>query len=230
METLRANLVGSLDEEDDLVLEHSVEDEAHQATSFCLVGRFLTDQTINYTAIKNRMLDIWNPVKGVIIRTLGEGRFMFEFYHSLDVARVMNGLPWTFNNHLMLLHHLQRARFGRQIGNFLGTFLEYDKSNDLGAWRNYMRVRVNVDVSLPLKRFKSIRKEGGGSFWITFRYEKLSTFCFVCGRVGHTKSFCEVKYAANGGEVAQGWDITLRALERRVGMGANSRWLRGGPV
>ncbi|KAL8476852.1 hypothetical protein ACS0TY_029232 [Phlomoides rotata] len=63
-----------------------------------------------------------------------------------------------------------------------------------------LRVRVNVDVSMSLKRFKSIRRGEGVSFWITFRYEKLSTFCFVCGRVGHTESYCEVKYAANGGE------------------------------
>ncbi|KAL8526681.1 hypothetical protein ACS0TY_015765 [Phlomoides rotata] len=150
----------------------------------------------------------------------------------------MNGLPWTFNNHPLLLHHLQRGEFAMrvplttlsiwvQVGNFLGTFLEYDRSNELGAWRNYMRVRVNIDVSLPLKRFKSIRGGVEGVFRITFKYEKLSTFCFICGRVGHTESYCELTYAANGGEVVQGWNVTLRAPERHVGMGSSSRWLCG---
>ncbi|KAL8456497.1 hypothetical protein ACS0TY_034637 [Phlomoides rotata] len=205
--------------------------------------------------MKNRMADIWKPIKGVTIRTFGNGRFIFEFYHPLDVSRVMNGLPWTFNNHPLLLHHLQRGehamrvplttlpfwvqvydiphgfvseRFGRLIGDFLGSFLEYDQTNDRGAWRAYMRVRVNVDTSLPLKRFKSIRRGEGGAFQITFKYEKLSTFCFMCGRVGHTENFCELKYAVNGGEVARGWDTSLCAPERRGGMGTGSRWLRGG--
>ncbi|KAL8524183.1 hypothetical protein ACS0TY_013958 [Phlomoides rotata] len=109
MDTLRADLVGSLEEEVDLVLESLAEDEVHSAAGYCVVGRFLTDQMINFTAMKNRMADIWKLVKGVTIRTLGNGRFMFEFYHPLDVSRVMDGLPWTFNNHPLLLHHLQRG-------------------------------------------------------------------------------------------------------------------------
>ncbi|KAL8470318.1 hypothetical protein ACS0TY_032968 [Phlomoides rotata] len=217
MDTLRVDLVGSLEEEADLVLESLVEDEVHRAAGYCVVGRFLTDQTINFTAMKNRITDIWKPVKGVTIRTLGNGRFMFEFYHPLDVSRVYD-IP----------HGFVSERFGKLVGDFLGSFLEYDQTNDLGAWRTYMRVRVNIDTSLPLKRFKSIRMGEGGVFRITFKYEKLSTFCFVCGRVGHTENFCELKYAANGGEVARGWDASLRAPKRRGMMGTGSRWLRGG--
>ncbi|KAL8546704.1 hypothetical protein ACS0TY_006434 [Phlomoides rotata] len=179
-------------------------------------------------------------------QSIGQWRYLFEFFHKLDVLRVMNGLPWTFNNHPLLLHHIQRGeyalrvplsslpmwvqvydiphgyiseQFGRQIGNFLGKFVEYDKSNSMGAWRNYMRIRVSIDVSLPLKCFKRIHKGEEGSFRITFKYERLSTFCFMCGRIGHAESFCELRYATDGGEVVRGWDISLRALECRFGSG-----------
>ncbi|KAL8462898.1 hypothetical protein ACS0TY_033779 [Phlomoides rotata] len=237
MDTLRVDLVGSLEEEADLVLESLVEDEVHRAAGYCVVGRFLTDQTINFTAMKNRITDIWKPVKGVTIRTLGNGRFICVEGHewvtldlqqsSIVVASLIEGgtcYEGAFNNSPIL----GSERFGKLVGDFLGSFLEYDQTNDLGAWRTYMRVRVNIDTSLPLKRFKSIRMGEGGVFRITFKYEKLSTFCFVCGRVGHTENFCELKYAANGGEVARGWDASLRAPERRGMMGTGSRWLRGG--
>ncbi|KAL8476853.1 hypothetical protein ACS0TY_029233 [Phlomoides rotata] len=115
METLKSDLAWSLEEEDDLILEHSAENEAHRATKICMVGRFLTDQTFNFTAMKNRMTNIWKPVKGVTIKTLGDGRFIFEFYHHLDFSRVMNGLPWTFNNHPLLLRHLQRGEYALRV-------------------------------------------------------------------------------------------------------------------
>ncbi|KAL8492016.1 hypothetical protein ACS0TY_023571 [Phlomoides rotata] len=180
---MRSDFEASLEEEDDLILEQPVANESHRAVDFFLVGRFLTNQTINFNAMKNRLADIWKLVKGVTIKSIGQGR--------------------------------------RQIGNFLGSFVEYDKSNSIGAWRNYMQIRVIINVSLPLKHFKSIRGGEGGSFWITFKYERLSTFYFVCGRIGHAESFCELRYA-------RGWDISLRAHERRFGVGASSRWLKDG--
>ncbi|KAL8543582.1 hypothetical protein ACS0TY_004230 [Phlomoides rotata] len=194
---MRSDFEASLEEEDDLILKHPIADESHRAADFCLVGRFLTNQNINFNAMKNRLADIWKPVKGVTIKSIGQGRYLFEFYHKLDVLRVMNGLPWSFNNHPLLLHHVQRGEYAlrvplnslhmwvqvfdiphgfiskifvRQIGNFLGFFVEYNKSNSIGAWRNYMRIRVSIDVSLPLKHFKSIRGGEGGSFWITFKF------------------------------------------------------------
>lgn len=37
---------------------------------FCLVGRFLTDKVINFTAMKNTMASLWRPRKGVCIKDL----------------------------------------------------------------------------------------------------------------------------------------------------------------
>nr|GMD75268.1 uncharacterized protein LOC109167502 [Ipomoea batatas] len=35
-----------------------------------------------------------------------------------------------------------------------------------------------------------IRRNGGDWSWITFRYERLPNFCFICGLIGHTEKFC----------------------------------------
>ncbi|KAL8498725.1 hypothetical protein ACS0TY_021887 [Phlomoides rotata] len=52
---------------------------------------------------------------------------------------------------------------GERLGNFIGRFLLYDDSNKGAVWKNYMRIRVEVDVLLPLKRGKNIRMSNGVS-------------------------------------------------------------------
>ncbi|MBA0615718.1 hypothetical protein Godav_015832, partial [Gossypium davidsonii] len=57
--------------------------------------------------MKSTMANLWHLVKGVQIRDLGEKRYLFKFFHIIDMERVINGAPWTFNNHLLILHKLK---------------------------------------------------------------------------------------------------------------------------
>ncbi|KAG8488097.1 hypothetical protein CXB51_018795 [Gossypium anomalum] len=105
-----------------------------------------------------------------------------------------------------------------------GEFMEYDGSNLGKGIMNYLRVRVRIDVRRPLKRRKRILFNGNCTY-VSFRYDRLSLFCFYCGRLGHNDSFCEAKMEL-GVEVADmGWDLSLRAQSRRVAA-MNSMWLR----
>lgn len=101
---------------------------------------------------------------------------------------MLDGGPWSFDNHLLLLHqlttgdiphqaHLFHVNFwiqiydlpvgymsenvGRQIGEFIGKFIEYDVNNSTALWRSFMRIKVAIDVRKPLKRCKKIRRQGG---------------------------------------------------------------------
>lgn len=49
----------------------------------------------------------WHPIWGICISDLGEKRFLFQFFHEVDVQRVLARTPWFFNNHLLLLHRIQ---------------------------------------------------------------------------------------------------------------------------
>ncbi|MFQ6631561.1 hypothetical protein Gotur_009595 [Gossypium turneri] len=56
----------------------------------------------------------------------------------------------------------------------------------------------------------------GNCTYVRFRYERLSLFCFYCGRLGYNDSFCEAQMAL-GVEVAKmGWDLSLRAQSQRA--------------
>ncbi|MBA0577582.1 hypothetical protein Golob_027778 [Gossypium lobatum] len=44
-----------------------------------------------------------------------------------------------------------------------------------------------------------------------FKYEKLSLFCFICGRLGHWESFCPFRLQVEPSKITFGWDLSLRA-------------------
>ncbi|KAL8548303.1 hypothetical protein ACS0TY_007578 [Phlomoides rotata] len=203
--------------------------------------------------MRNILATVWRPMRGVTIKPIGEGRFMFHFFHFLDVKRVLDGSLWSFNNHPLILHHLQKGehplrvslnklpflvqiydlphgfiseKVGIQLGNFVGKFLEYDKSNHGAAWMSYVRIRVEVDTVSPLKCWKKIAQKNGEPFVVNFKYEKLNTFCFVCGLLGHPENFCEIRYASSEIEPKHEWGPFLKAPDRRGRHVVVNRWLR----
>lgn len=48
-----------------------------------------------------------------------------------------------------------------------------------------------MDITQPLKRGFFLRRPGEEDLWVKFRYERLSDFCYCCGRVGHNFNECK---------------------------------------
>ncbi|MBA0788546.1 hypothetical protein Gotri_027859, partial [Gossypium trilobum] len=228
----------SINEEEEKFLQ--IQADSRMQTNvgdYQLVGCFLTVSIINFPAIKSTLANLWHPICGLQIRDLGEKRYIFKFFHSMDMERVFKGLPWTFNNHLLILSKLKRGEdplkiplvyvpfwvqihdvpiglfsenLAKLLGNFIGAFLEYDGSN-LGKENcNYMRVRVQIDVRKPLRRKKQVMSNGVCSY-VKFKYERLTLFYFLCGRLGHNDSYCETKMMIGIDFIEMGWDLSLRA-------------------
>ena len=55
---------------------------------------------------------------------------------------------------------LQSKRVLRDVGNFIGVFVESDPKNLDGNWKTYMRIRVALDIRKPVER-KMKKKESG---------------------------------------------------------------------
>ena len=92
---------------------------------------------------------------------------------------------------------------GKQLGNFFGTFVSYDAKNNSSIWREFMRLRIKVDVRKPLKRRKKIVKKDKSEIMVTCKYEKLGDFCFICGLLSHTERFCKKKLETNEDEITK---------------------------
>lgn len=76
------------------------------------------------------------------------------------------------------------------LGNFIGAFLSYDSAVQGGECRGYVHIRVAVNVRLSFKRSKKVRAGNGAELVVQFRYERLPTFSFMCGKLGHSDRFC----------------------------------------
>ena len=213
----------------------------------------MTDRVINLMAMKNTLASIWRPVKGVCIKELSSNLFLFQFFHELDMERVVKGGPWTFNQHLLIISHLKigdspnqvplfssefwvqvhdlpcgfmSEKVGKEIGKFIGNYIEADANCFDGVWRNFMRIRVAIDVRKPLKKKMRIKKLGGEWAWICFKYEKMPTFCFFCGIIGHNERFCEKLFDCKEKPVEMPYGAWLRAPNRRGVNQVGERWLR----
>ncbi|MBA0751817.1 hypothetical protein Gogos_000716 [Gossypium gossypioides] len=74
---------------------------------------------------------------------------------------------------------LMLVAMAHKFGNFLCSFLEYDRTIPTLGVQRFMRINVRLDVKLPLKRKKKIMVGNDRVFYARFQYEKLSLFYFV---------------------------------------------------
>ncbi|MBA0575111.1 hypothetical protein Golob_024152 [Gossypium lobatum] len=105
VDTELANLNIIDEEEDPMVVlgENKADEELHD---LCLVGRVLTDSVVNFPSLRNILADLWRPLRGVSITELENKRILFRFYSEIDLKRVLDGMPWFFNRHLIVFHKL----------------------------------------------------------------------------------------------------------------------------
>lgn len=75
------------------------------------------------------------------------------------------------------------------IGN-IGEIL--DIKEDVLGIGHYRRVKVIIDVSKPLRRYRRMKDENGREFQVDFAYEPLPFFCFSCGVTSHSERDCNV--------------------------------------
>jgi 14-3-3 protein epsilon len=202
--------------------------------------------------MKVTMADVWRPIKGVKIKEATPGLFLFQFAHALDMEVVLQGGPWAFNNQMLIMERVQLGvqleniplqhvdfwvqvhnlptglmaeRVGKTLANYIGSFVEYDKNNNGSFWREYMRIRVRVDIRQPLKKDTRVKNQGGQWCTVKFKYEKLGVFCFVCGLIGHGENRCAVRFSMSEDDGSRAWSKELRAEPRRRGGRQTSRWL-----
>lgn len=139
---------------------NATEDLSEIDTKWCLVGRFLTDSSIDFQAMQHKMASLWGPGKGMYVKQLEMNRFLFRFYHEIDITRVIEGSPWMFDRFHLVLQRLKEGdnpktveinkmdmlvqlhdmsagfmsqRVATDIGKYLGTYVDGDLKNFAGV-------------------------------------------------------------------------------------------------
>ncbi|XP_058783267.1 uncharacterized protein LOC131657939 [Vicia villosa] len=193
-------------------------DEVNGDDSFqrSLAGKLWTDSSFNIRAFKSTMVAAWKLRNPVEIQELSKNLFVFKFSTKRDLESVWKNGPWSFDRALLVLsritgeeqpadlsmHYgvfwtrvyelplvLRSEAMARKLGNIMGNFEEMDTKE---AYRNgrFLRIKVSLDLRKPLKR-GTVVKFKEKNLRAHFKYERLPTFCYICGRIGHQLKDCE---------------------------------------
>lgn len=183
-----------------------------------LVGKILFERILNRAAAKMIIAKAWSEPEGLKIADMGPNIFLFTFKDMKETQEVLRRGPWYIMNHLISLQYwipevsvyevdYSRVSFWVQLhGMPLGTMtiknatrllerfgevLEVENALvDGNLYRDFMSVRVQVDVSRPLPTGCWIPRKDLPKTWIVFRFERLQDLCYKCGVLGHEYRAC----------------------------------------
>ncbi|KAF5956818.1 hypothetical protein HYC85_004043 [Camellia sinensis] len=111
------------------------------------------------------------------------GDFGFLDLRSIDIS-----VRWCLNN------STNREILGNRIGRLVRV-----EAHTEGL------IRVEIDTQQPLPRGLWLhRGQGQSNSWLTFKYEKLSDFCYDCGRLGHENHTCKFVSKEQGASFGYG--------------------------
>lgn len=145
----------------------SREDEAIEGfkdfnIQLCLVGKFIIEGVVDFPSMQQTMAALSRPGKGVYIKDIDINLYLFQFYHTLNLKRVIDGSPWSFNQKALVIARLKEGYIPRsvqlnrldlcvqihelrtcfmsnqEVGNYVGTFVKSCPSNFKGVWREYL--------------------------------------------------------------------------------------------
>ncbi|KAF8379215.1 hypothetical protein HHK36_028645 [Tetracentron sinense] len=179
-----------------------------------LVGCLLSDRPYSLAAAKSTIIHSWKPQEDVQVVELLANLLLFKFQKREDLLKVKRFEPWVFNNHLLLLrdwvpdlspheiifddtlfwiqlHGLPSERHTHQVGLDLGSeigiVLEVDVHTGDGSKGKFIRIRVIVAMSLLIRhQMLSFLMP----LLIKVCYERLPSFCYHCGILGHEFKYC----------------------------------------
>ncbi|BFG16230.1 hypothetical protein CerSpe_025040 [Prunus speciosa] len=100
-----------------------------------------------------------------------------------------------------------------EIGQKLGELKEVEAPWEKGS-RGFLRMRVMIDSNNPLPQGFWLPCTEGQDTWVEFKFERLSDFCFNCGKLGHLQWNCRfsVSQPGNSEHAAYGDWMKTRAI------------------
>ena len=177
-------------------------------------------------------------MNGFKVHNVGDHILLFVFDNKKEIEKIFTSEPWSFDKHLVVLQrfennspicelsftwtsfwvqiydipfHYMNQRVAEDICAVIGV-VDRTTSTDEMEGGSFMRVRILIDISLPLCRGRVLSLEDGGEVWVNFKYERLPNICYWCRCLTHNDRDCEVWINSDG---------TLKAGDQEYGP-----WLR----
>ncbi|KAI8030947.1 hypothetical protein LOK49_LG01G00840 [Camellia lanceoleosa] len=104
-------------------------------------------------------------------------------------------------------------RNGQIIAESIGTLIGVEAPHDgLLLYRSFLHIQVEINVSKPLPRGFILKKKDPTTQelvekWVHFKFERLSDFCYDCGRIGHDQHSCKFVDRSMGSQSGYGSEL-----------------------
>lgn len=98
MDPNNLNIDGLTLSKEGLTLNLAAEPDTAAVLEHCLIGRVVADREIQFAYFSERMSHAWKPGKRVTITKSVADRYLFQFHHRVDAARVLDEGSWLYDN------------------------------------------------------------------------------------------------------------------------------------
>ncbi|PPS05347.1 hypothetical protein GOBAR_AA15318 [Gossypium barbadense] len=141
---------------------------------YCLVGPCLTDSVVHFPSLRNTMADLWHPIAGICISDLGDKRYLFQFFHEVDIKRVISAkIVFGWDISLRAVAHRRNStvsRWLRAVDGSVCSNTDLERNNqhnnfsgesDTGrnSWED-LGIRSLIPNSMPLESSQNISLKG----------------------------------------------------------------------
>lgn len=77
-----------------------------------------------------------------------------------------------------------------KIEKYIGKVHRVNEDFKSGGMKKFVQVQIEMETESSLKIGCYIQWENGERLWVAFKYERLSDFCYNCGRINYIDSAC----------------------------------------
>ena len=214
--------------------------EEESVNQFSIAAKFTTKRAINVDSIARTFNPLWRAKKGFKIQKIGDHEMLFSFETKEDVDRILSSEPWSFDKHLVIMQRydheqpfqdikFEKTTFWVQVHGLPMKYMTvaaakkvYGVVGDVISQSEqklydgglFIRVKVIVDVTMPLCRGRLFSLSDNRQVWVSFRYERLPNLCYWCSSLLHDDRDCERWIESEG---------NLKADQREFGPGLRAQ-------